>query len=103
MRPIAQRRNYTNVFNALRRIVIGEGVGVLYSGLAPNVFRGMSMNAGMLACYDQAKQMIGDHITHDSSNSMTNQLGASAIAGFCAAFFSLPFDMLKSRLRKPAL
>ena len=103
MRPSAQRRNYTNVYDALRRIITVEGVGALYSGLAPNVLRGMSMNAGMLACYDQAKQMIWDHITHDSSNSMVNQLGASAIAGFCAAFFSLPFDMLKSRLRKPTL
>ena len=44
--------------------------------------------------------MISHHITHDPTNSMTNQLGASAIAGFCAAFFSLPFDMLKSRLRE---
>ena len=74
------------------------GVGKLYSGLAPNVLRGMSMNAGMLACYDQAKQMLVENVTHDEK-SMKTQVGASLIAGFCAAAFSLPFDMIKSRLQ----
>ena len=53
MQPLAQRKNYFNVIDALRRIVREESVGALYSGLAPNILRGMSMNAGMLACYDQ--------------------------------------------------
>ena len=56
------------------------------------------MNAGMLACYDQAKQMIVEHITNDVK-SMKTQVGASLVAGFCAAAFSLPFDMIKSRLQ----
>lgn len=49
------RRNYKNVFDALIRTAKEEGFGALYKGLAPNIFRGMSMNVGMLACYDQAK------------------------------------------------
>lgn len=27
-------------------------------GLAPNILRGMSMNVGMMACYDQAKSTM---------------------------------------------
>ena len=75
-----------------------KGIGKLYSGLAPNVLRGMSMNAGMMACYDQAKQMLVEYVTYDEK-SMNTQVGASLIAGFCAAAFSLPFDMIKSRLQ----
>ena len=30
---------------------------------------------------------------------MPTQLGAASVAGFTAAFFSLPFDLLKSRLQ----
>lgn len=40
-------------------------------GLAPNILRGMSMNVGMMACYDQAKSTMmavrhgerGRHVT----------------------------------------
>lgn len=98
MLPMKERRGYKNVFDALIRMTKEEGIGRLYSGLAPNILRGMSMNAGMLACYDQAKQMIVEHITNDVK-SMKTQVGASLVAGFCAAAFSLPFDMIKSRLQ----
>lgn len=53
MKPLEARRNYRGVLNALVRIAREEGAATLYSGLAPNVFRGMSMNMGMMACYDQ--------------------------------------------------
>ena len=53
MRPAAEQFKYKNVFNALARITKEEGATKLYSGLAPNILRGMSMNAGMMSCYDQ--------------------------------------------------
>ena len=94
------RRNYKNVFDALVRTTSEEGVGALYKGLAPNVLRGMSMNVGMMACYDQAKEVVasllGDPMTNGPS--LPTRLGASATAGFTAALFSLPFDLAKSRL-----
>lgn len=94
------RRNYRNVFDALIRTTREEGVGALYKGLLPNILRGMAMNCGMLACYDQAKEtvaaMLGDPMTDGPS--LPTRLGASATAGFTAALFSLPFDLIKSRL-----
>ena len=99
-RPPAERRGYSNVFNALGRIASEEGVASLWKGLAPNILRGMSMNVGMMACYDQAKQMI-QQITKDPDPtvpSLQTKLGSAATAGFCCAFLSLPFDMIKSRL-----
>lgn len=94
------RRNYKNVFDALMRTTKEEGVIALYKGLAPNILRGMSMNVGMMACYDQAKEVVASLLNDPMTNgpSLPTRLGASAIAGFTAALFSLPFDLIKSRL-----
>ena len=82
MAPAAERKNYKNVFDALTRTVSEEGVGALYKGLAPNILRGMSMNVGMLACYDQAKEtvakLLGDPMTNGPA--LTTQIGASLVA-----------------------
>ena len=82
MAPEEDRRNYKNVFDALSRTIKEEGFGALYKGLAPNILRGMSMNVGMLACYDQAKEMVaavlGDPMTNGPS--VPTKIGSSAIA-----------------------
>jgi len=94
------RRNYKNVFDALVRTTKEEGVGALYKGLGPNILRGMSMNVGMLACYDQAKEVVAKVLNDPMENgpSLTTKMGSSCVAGFTAALFSLPFDLIKSRL-----
>lgn len=53
MKDEANKRGYKNVFDALYTVTKEEGFSKLYSGLAPNILRGMSINVGMLACYDQ--------------------------------------------------
>ena len=100
MAPPEDRRNYKNVFDALIRTTKEEGVGALYKGLAPNILRGMSMNVGMLACYDQAKEVVASILQDPMTDgpSLPTRMGASATAGFTAALFSLPFDLIKSRL-----
>lgn len=138
MAPLSERKNYKNVFDALTRTASEEGAVALYKGLAPNVLRGMAMNVGMLACYDQAKEIVakllGDPM--EKGPALTTQIGASCVAvsffqlfclfrflgkrplywwlmllsicylshpwkyiqGFTAALFSMPFDLIKSRL-----
>ena len=58
------------------------------------------MNVGMMACYDQAKEVWAGILGDDMANgpALTTRIGASATAGFTAALFSLPFDLIKSRL-----
>lgn len=100
MAPENERRNYKNVFDALIRTTREEGVAALYKGLVPNILRGMAMNVGMLACYDQAKEVVASLLNDPMTNgpALPTKLGSSAVAGFTAALFSLPFDLIKSRL-----
>jgi len=101
MKPPAERRNYSSVVDALAQVKRQEGLGALYTGLAPNILRGMAMNVGGLSCYDQAKQLtmgwFGD--TDPSKVSLATQFTSATIAGFAAAALSLPCDLIKSRLQ----
>jgi len=94
--PAEQRRNYKHVGDALSRIVKEEGFFALWKGIKPTIARAMAMNMGQLAPYDQAKEMLKHQL---GETKMVNIL-ASCIAGFTAAFCSLPFDNVKTKLQK---
>lgn len=96
LKPLAERKNYSSVFSALRSIAAAEGVASLWAGAAPTVVRAMALNFGQLAFFSEAKQRLKD----TSLGSRSQTLAASAIAGFFASFFSLPFDFVKTRLQK---
>ncbi|KAK4242787.1 putative mitochondrial 2-oxoglutarate/malate carrier protein [Achaetomium macrosporum] len=97
LKPAAERKNYKSVIDALRSIAKSEGVGALWAGAAPTVVRAMALNFGQLAFFSEAKAQLKAR-TNLSSNAQT--LSASAVAGFFASFFSLPFDFVKTRLQK---
>lgn len=94
--PAAERRNYTGVADALTRITKEEGVLGLWKGATPTVVRAMALNLGMLAPYDQAKETFEKSF----GKGMTTNMLASAVAGFFAVTFSLPFDLVKTRVQK---
>jgi solute carrier family 25 oxoglutarate transporter 11 len=96
--PVAQRRNYKNVGDALVRIVREEGVMGLFEGAGPTAARAMALNMGMLASNEKAKDVLDD--SGYKKGTMTNTLTASAISGFFASFFSLPFDYVKTQMQK---
>lgn len=58
MLPPQERRNYKHAFDALFRIAKEEGPSTLWRGSASNAGRAVSMNVGMLATYDEAKEQI---------------------------------------------
>ncbi|KAK1983399.1 mitochondrial 2-oxoglutarate/malate carrier protein [Colletotrichum cereale] len=97
LKPLAERKNYKSVIDALTGIAKSEGVGALWAGAAPTVVRAMALNFGQLAFFSEAKSQLKQN-TQWSSQAQT--LTASAIAGFFASFFSLPFDFVKTRLQK---
>lgn len=94
--PKEQRRHYKNVGDAFLRISREEGITSLWKGVGPTMVRAMALNLGMLGPYDQAKEVL----TRMMGASMATNLSASACAGFLAAFLSLPFDNVKTKLQK---
>jgi solute carrier family 25 oxoglutarate transporter 11 len=56
----------------------------------------MALNLGQLTGFSQAKAVLKQAGLPDRYVPLT----ASAIAGFFASFFSLPFDFVKTRLQK---
>ena len=93
--PKAEQRGYTSVSHALRSIVRGEGVVGLFKGAAPTATRAMGLNLGMLCGNTEAKKQL-------KGLGLSGQplvLCASAVAGFFASAFSLPFDFVKTMMQ----
>lgn len=96
MLPQAERRNYRGVGHALTSIAKTEGAAGLFKGAAPTATRAMALNFGMLAFNAQGKEIL----QAAGAPAGVQVLGASAIAGFFASFFSLPFDFVKTQVQK---
>ncbi|KAM3424570.1 hypothetical protein BST61_g6566 [Cercospora zeina] len=97
MKPREQRANYRSVVDALMRIAKTEGITALWSGSYPTIVRAMATNFGQLAFFSESKHQLKQRTTMSDRNIT---VAASGIAGFFAAFFSLPFDFLKTRLQR---
>jgi len=96
--PVAERRNYTGVGNAITRITREEGFMGLFAGCAPTVVRAMALNMGMLASNEFAKESLDG--LGLKKGTKTNVCTAAFISGFFASAFSLPFDFVKTRIQK---
>lgn len=97
MKPPAERANYRSVVDALTRIAKSEGVFALWQGSYPTIIRAMATNFGQLAFFSESKAQLKKYTSLSDRN---RTFAASTIAGFFAAFFSLPFDFLKTRLQR---
>merc|ERR1719356_104220 len=78
------------------KIVGQDGVGGLMAGAGPTATRAMAMNFGMLAFNASGKDLLKSVGVEGPAQ----VFGASAIAGFFASFFSLPFDFVKTQIQK---
>merc|ERR1719159_228710 len=98
MLPEAERRGYRHVGHAFSSIMANEGVMGLFKGAGPTATRAMALNFGMLAFNTKAKDILAD--LGCAKGGSVQVFGASAIAGFFASFFSLPFDYVKTQVQK---
>merc|ERR1712186_19849 len=94
--PAAQRRNYRNVVHAMTTIARTEGVGGLFKGASLTSTRAMGSTFGTLAFNAQAKEMLQDA----GAPAPVPVIGGCLVAGFASAFFSLPFDFVKTQVQK---
>ncbi|KAI4158669.1 MAG: hypothetical protein LQ342_007248 [Letrouitia transgressa] len=97
LKPAAERAHYRSVVDALTRISKAEGITALWAGAYPTVVRAMALNFGQLAFFSETKDQLK---ARTQWSQQTQTLSASAVAGFFASFFSLPFDFVKTRLQK---
>ncbi|XP_043461762.1 mitochondrial 2-oxoglutarate/malate carrier protein-like [Leptopilina heterotoma] len=95
--PLAERRNYKNVFHALLRMTREEGVFTLWRGAIPTMGRAMVVNAAQLASYSQAKESLLD--TGYFEENITLHFVASMISGLVTTAASMPVDIAKTRIQ----
>jgi len=95
--PAAERRNYKNGFDALRRVVAEEGVLTLWRGCLPTVQRGMLITAAQLAVYDDVKEKLKSN--YAISEGLPLHFSASMVAAAVASLVSNPIDVAKTRLQ----
>ncbi|XP_019086024.1 PREDICTED: mitochondrial uncoupling protein 4-like [Camelina sativa] len=94
--PLAQRRNYAGVGDAIKSMVKGEGVTSLWRGSALTINRAMIVTAAQLASYDQFKEgILESGVIEDG---LGTHVVASFAAGFVASVASNPVDVIKTRV-----
>jgi solute carrier family 25 oxoglutarate transporter 11 len=95
--PLAERRNYRSVGDAIGRMTRDEGVRSLWRGSALTVNRAMIVTASQLATYDQAKEAILAR-RGQAADGLGTHVAASFAAGIVAAAASNPVDVVKTRV-----
>ncbi|CAO2169424.1 unnamed protein product [Urochloa humidicola] len=95
--PLADRRNYRSVGDAIGRMVRDEGVRSLWRGSSLTVNRAMIVTASQLATYDQAKEAILAR-WGPGADGLGTHVTASFAAGIVAAAGSNPVDVIKTRM-----
>lgn len=95
--PVEQRRNYTNVANALTRIIKEEGVATLWRGCIPTVSRAMVVNMAQLASYSQAKSIFSKNF--DMKEGIQLHFVAAMLSGLITTIASMPVDIAKTRIQ----
>jgi solute carrier family 25 (mitochondrial oxoglutarate transporter), member 11 len=94
--PLEKRRNYKGIVDAMIRIPKEEGVAAYWRACTPTVLRACALNFGMLAPYDQCKEMLDKKLGHKAMN----RIYASLMAAVCACLVSLPFDNAKVKCQR---
>lgn len=95
--PVAERRGYTNVFNALRCIGAEEGALCYWRGATPTVTRAAVVAATQLGSYDQAKEVYHESLGIPEGAKL--HLMSALTAGFIYSVVSLPLDTAKTRVQ----
>ncbi|XP_047072953.1 mitochondrial uncoupling protein 5-like [Lolium rigidum] len=95
--PLADRRNYRSVGDAIARMTRDEGVRSLWRGSSLTVNRAMIVTASQLATYDQAKEAILAR-RGPGADGLGTHVAASFAAGIVAAAASNPVDVVKTRV-----
>ena len=93
--PLAERRGYNGVMDAIARITREEGVAAFWRGSQPFVTRAMLVGGTQVATYDQFKQFYkGMGI----SGSLSNTFCSAMSAGLIYSIITAPFETAKNKM-----
>ncbi|XP_045477607.1 mitochondrial 2-oxoglutarate/malate carrier protein-like [Harmonia axyridis] len=95
--PLAERRNYKHIGDALVRITREEGVLTLWRGAIPTMGRAMAVNTAQLASYSQAKEVLIE--SGYFTQGILLHFCASMFSGLVTTAASMPLDMAKTRIQ----
>jgi len=90
------RRNYGNVVKGLNHIYKTEGTKVLMNGWEMATIRASFMTLGQIAMYEVFKETAVNKL--NAPDITPTHLFCSAMAGVCGAAFTMPFDVMKTRM-----
>ena len=93
--PLAERRGYTSVFDAITRIAREEGASAFFRGSQPFVARAMVVGGTQVATYDQLKQT---YASMGLGNGLLNQFASSMSAGLIYSLITMPLETAKNRM-----
>lgn len=92
---------YRGIVHAFSDIIKKEGVLGLWNGVGPTCGRATVLAAAELASYDEIKhQLLGYQILKEG---IQLHFATAMAAGFISAWFSSPFDVVKSRVMNQPL
>ena len=83
------------MFNALGRIRKEEGTLALWRGCMPTVLRASALNIAMMVSYDETKERMFAW----RGPGYISIFYATLVSGVFTAFFSLPFDNVKTKIQ----
>lgn len=86
---------YRNAIDGLYKIVKNEGVKSLFSGLGPNLTRGVLMTSSQVVTYDIAKEFLSETFRIDEK---LIHFSSSLAAGLVATTVCSPADVVKTRI-----
>uniref|UniRef100_A0A1B6HS11 Mitochondrial carrier protein n=2 Tax=Homalodisca TaxID=139475 RepID=A0A1B6HS11_9HEMI len=96
--PPSERRNYKNIFDALKRLAIEEGRKGMFAGLSPTILRAMFANVTQLVSYTRAKDfLINNGYMEDDINC---HLTSSVVSGMVYSVSTIPLDVAKTRIQQ---
>ncbi|KAL9181613.1 hypothetical protein ACHAXT_010418 [Thalassiosira profunda] len=95
--PAAERRNYTGVFDTIKRIYTEEGFKAFYRGSAPFAQRAALVGVFQVATLDQFKELYANML-HQKKNSIPNVFCAAMTSGLIYSIATMPLEASKNRM-----
>jgi len=95
--PVSERRNYTGLFDVVKRIQTEEGTKAFWRGAAPFAQRAAMVGVFQVATLDQFKDLYANYLSQ-KKNSIPNVFCAAMTSGLIYSIATMPLEASKNRM-----